>query len=86
MRALLLALLVVAALLAAAPGALADHDHDLITPGTTVEDVGDGQTEKCAADPGGHRFHENVHLGTPGAFAFAQGGRVAIVKTEGATC
>jgi hypothetical protein len=86
MRALLLALLVVAALLAAAPSALADHDHDLITPGTTVEDIGNGQTEKCASDPGGHQFHIHVHTGTPGTFAFGQGGQVTIVKTDNATC
>lgn len=41
--------------------ALADHDHNLITPGTTVVDIADGQTEKCATDPGGHKFHANGH-------------------------
>ena len=82
-----LALVVIAALLlTAAPAALADHAHNLITPGTTVVDLAGGQTEKCAAAPGGHQFHENVHLGTPGEFAFEQGGQISIVKTENATC
>ena len=65
----------------------ANHDHNLITPGTIVEDIADGQTEKCATDPGGHKFHENVHLGQPGLFAFAQPNNpVSIIKTETATC
>lgn len=65
--------------------ALADHDHNLITPGTTVVDIADGQTEKCATDPGGHKFHANVHKGTP-EIAFARlNNPVSIVKTEDAT-
>ena len=65
----------------------ANHDHDLTTPGTTVVDIGDGQTEKCASDPGGHQFHLNVHLGQPGTFAFEQPNNpVSIAKTENATC
>lgn len=64
----------------------ADHSHNLITPGTTVVDLAAGQTAICASEPGGHRFHWNVHLGTPGTFAFAQGGQVSVVKTETATC
>lgn len=64
----------------------ADHAHDLVTPGTTVVDIGSGQTAKCATDPGGHRFHANVHLGVPGSFAFLQGGQVSVIKTENATC
>lgn len=67
--------------------ALADHDHNLITPGTTVVDIADGQTEKCATDPGGHTFHANVHTGRPGGSAFAQPNNpVSIIKTENATC
>lgn len=66
--------------------AAADHSHDLVTPGTTVVDIGSGQTAKCATDPGGHQFHRNVHLGVPGTFAFAQGGQVSVMKTESATC
>jgi hypothetical protein len=65
----------------------ANHDHDLITPGTVVVDIADGQTEKCASDPGGHKFHENVHLGQPGTFAWAlPNNPVSIIKTENATC
>ena len=67
--------------------ALADHDHDLLTPGTTVVDIANGQTEKCPGDPGGHKFHGNVHTGTPGTFAFAQPKNpVSVIKTENATC
>jgi hypothetical protein len=65
----------------------ADHDHNLITPGTTVVDIGNGQTEKCATDPGGHAFHEHVHLGMPGMKAFENPNNpVSVIKTEGATC
>jgi hypothetical protein len=67
--------------------ALADHDHNLVTPGTTVVDIGNGQTEKCADDPGGHKFHVNVHFGKPGAFAFTKANNpVSVIKTESATC
>jgi len=67
--------------------ALADHDHNLITPGTTVVDIANGQTEKCATDPGGHKFHVNVHIGVPGTIGFAQPNNpVSIIKTENATC
>lgn len=69
--------------------ALADHDHNLITPGTTVVDIANGQTEKCSTDPGGHKFHANVHLGRPGMpeGAFARPNNpVSIIKTENATC
>ena len=67
--------------------ALADHDHNLITPGTTVVDIADGQTEKCATEPGGHEFHERVHKGQPGDVAFGKtDGRVAVIKTEMQSC
>ncbi len=60
--------------------ALADHDHNLITPGTTVVDIANGQTEKCATSPGGHKFHLNVHKGMPGKSdgAFERQGQVRI--------
>ena len=58
--------LVVAAMMALAGPAFADHDHNLTTPGTTVVDIANGQTEKCAVDPGGHKWHENVHIGQAG--------------------
>jgi hypothetical protein len=69
-----------------AGGALANHSHDLITPGTTVVDIGSGQTARCASEPGGHAFHEHMHLGIPGTFAFGQAGQVTVVKTETASC
>jgi hypothetical protein len=78
---------VIAAMMALAGPAFADHDHNLTTPGTTVEDVADGQTEKCASEPGGHKFHENVHVGQPGDEAFAnENNPVSVDKTEDATC
>ena len=67
--------------------ALANHDHNLITPGTTVVDIGNGQTEKCASDPGGHQYHEHVHLGVAGVTAFANPNNpVSVIKTESASC
>jgi hypothetical protein len=67
--------------------ALADHDHDLITPGTTVDDIGDGQTRKCPPHPGGHKFHDNVHTGMPGGFAFEQPNNpVSVIKTNDHNC
>ena len=67
--------------------ALADHDHNLETPGTTVVDIGNGQTEKCAGEPGGHKFHAHMHAGKPGTFAFERPNNpVKVVKTESATC
>lgn len=47
--------------LAATPAA-ADHDHHLVTPGTCVTDVADGQTSKDGDEPGGHVFHGHVHM------------------------
>ena len=50
-------------------------------------DIANGQTEKCASDPGGHKFHVNVHIGVPGTSGFAQPNNpVSIIKTENATC
>ena len=67
--------------------ALADHDHILKTPGRDVVDIANGQTEKCATDPGGHKFHANVHKGMPGTFAFGQPNNpVSIDKTEDPSC
>jgi hypothetical protein len=83
---MLATLLASIAALASAGVVAADHAHDLVTPGTTVSDIGAGQTDRCAADPGGHQFHIHVHTGVPGTFAFAQGGQVSVMKTENATC
>ena len=74
--------LATSAMLATATPALADHEHWLETPGTCVEDIAAGQTSKLATDPGGHKFHENVHTGTPGTFAFGHG-PVSVGKGEG---
>lgn len=59
----------------------AAHSHYLVTPGHTVCDIGSGQTSKDDPNHGGyHKFHENVHLGNPGTFAFNQGGKVSVFK------
>lgn len=69
-RPAVLALAIAAPLAVAAP-AFASHDHYLVTPGTCVEDIARGQTAKGEGEGGYHQFHENVHLGQPGAAAFA---------------
>ena len=65
---------VVAAMMAASmafsASAFAIHPHYLSTPGTCVEDVASGQTAKDEDQPGGHKFHDNVHKGAPGTEAF----------------
>ncbi|MFC4801858.1 hypothetical protein ACFPA1_21230 [Neobacillus sp. GCM10023253] len=61
--------------------AFAAHQHYLVTPGQTVCDIGSGQTSIDDPNHGGyHQFHEHVHLGTPGTFAFKQGGQVSVFK------
>lgn len=62
---------VVAAMMALAGPALASHDHYLVTPGTCVGDIAKSQTVKGEGEGGYHKYHENVHLGTPGTQAFA---------------
>jgi hypothetical protein len=83
---LVTAALMMVAMMALSGPAFADHAHDLITPGTTVVDIGSGQTEKCATEPGGHQFHNRVHFGTPGTYAFTQGDNVSVIRTEPITC
>ena len=61
-----------AAMIPAFP-AFADHQHFVSTPDTCVEDIASGQTSKGLGAPGYHKFHENVHLGTLGEAAFANG-------------
>ena len=81
--------LVVALMLVSAIGgtAMADHDHNLITPGTTVVDIANGNTDNCEGEPAYHVFHENVHKGTPGQFAFEQPNNpVSVIKTVGGPC
>ncbi len=49
--------------------ASAAHDHYLLTPGTCVQDIAQGQTSQTTGG-GAHQFHDNVHKGTPGTEAF----------------
>jgi len=70
---------------------MACHEHDLQTPGTIVEDIGRGQTDKELGEGGYHQFHVHVHKGVPGdnvsglgSFdpgegAFDQGGQVTVI-------
>jgi hypothetical protein len=61
--------------------AFASHEHYLVTPGTCVDDIASGQTEKGPGEGGYHKFHENVHLGTPGMMAFEnENNPVAVYK------
>ena len=62
--------------------AFADHEHYLSTPGTCVEDVARGQTAKDEDDPGGHKFHDNVHKGQPGTEAFENENNPVYVDKE----
>lgn len=55
----------------------ATHAHRIETPGTCVDrngrGFGTGQVHSDdTADPGDTTFHERVHKGTPGTFAFTQ--------------
>lgn len=73
--------------MAAAP-ASAEHPHHLETPGTCVDrngaGFGTGQVHgDNTADPGDTTFHERIHKGTPGLFAFERTGRVGV---HGGTC
>ena len=77
---------VMAAMMALAGPAFANHDHNLTTPGTIVVDIANGQTEKCASDPGGHKFHDNVHVGQAGEAFANPNNPVSVDKTENATC
>ncbi|MFQ5814364.1 MAG: hypothetical protein ACE5I2_14400 [Anaerolineae bacterium] len=47
--------------------ALATHGHQLVTPGTTVDDIASGQTSNDGN--GCHKWHDNVHTAVPGEFA-----------------
>lgn len=57
-------------LLATAAPAMAHHPHVIVTPGTCVDRAGAGFGTGEAHDE--TSFHERVHMGTPGTFAFAQ--------------
>jgi hypothetical protein len=83
-RRIILAIAVVVVIVASAvfsAPAFASHGHYLVTPGTCVEDIASGQTEKGPGEGGYHKFHENVHLGTPGMMAFEnENNPVAVYK------
>ena len=70
---LAMALLLAAMMVAMAAPAFAAHDHYLVTPGNCVEDIARGQTSQTSGG-GAHKFHDNVHLGTPGMFALGTAG------------
>ena len=62
--------------------AFASHEHYLVTPGTCIENIASGQTEKDPGEGGYHKFHENVHLSIAGTVAFAsENNPVAVYKT-----
>ena len=68
MRKKLLAIVFAAAVLAGtAVPVLATHEHQLVTPGTTVDPIAIGSTSNDGAAC--HQFHDNVHTGVPGYFA-----------------
>lgn len=74
--------------LAAAPAA-ATHPHRLDTPGTCVDRNGAGfgtgqDHDDNTADPGDTTFHERIHKGTPGQFAFERDGNP--VGVHGGPC
>ncbi len=82
-KILLFASAAVVATTAFAGPALASHDHYLVTPGTCVGDIAKGQTAKGEGEGGYHKYHENVHLGTPGAQAFENANNPVAVYKEG---
>jgi len=68
----IIAAAIAAGTLAVAAGpASADHGHFVLREdrdGTTqCRYIAHGQTSKESSEPGGHEFHDNVHLGPPGA-------------------
>ena len=75
--------LLMALMMSLAGPAFASHDHYLVAPGTCVEDIAKGQTAKGEGEGGYHKFHENVHLGTPGMEAFANENNPVAVYKEG---
>lgn len=58
-----------AMLLATAVPAMAHHPHIITTPGTCVDRAGAGFGTGEEHDH--TSFHERLHMGTPGTFAFA---------------
>lgn len=56
--------------LATAAPAVAEHPHVIMTPGTCVDRAGTGFGTGEQHDD--TSFHERVHMGAPGTFAFTQ--------------
>lgn len=58
-------------LLASSGVAGAEHGHYVIREDrdgqTHCRYIAEGQTSKHEVDPGGHKFHDNVHIGQPGS-------------------
>ena len=68
MRKLILTIMLAGGVLAGtAMPVLATHEHQLVTPGTTVDPIAIGSTSNDGAAC--HQFHDNVHTGIPGYFA-----------------
>jgi hypothetical protein len=81
MRKLALLLVIGAAFLTIAGGALADapppvpaHQHFLVLPDETLLPVGPDICANPQAAQGFYGFHQNIHMGTPNMFAFQQEG------------
>lgn len=69
------AAITVSAIGAVASPAAATHAHHIDTPGACVDRNGQGfgtgqPHSDNSADPGDTTFHERIHKGTPGTFAF----------------
>ena len=78
------ALLVAGGVGAVAAPVAASHPHHLETPGACVDRSGQGfgtgqSHADNTADPGDTTFHERIHKGTPGLFAFEQEGNPVAV-------
>lgn len=64
--------------------ASATHAHHIDTPGTCADRNGQGfgtgqEHSDNSADPGDTTFHERIHKGTPGLFAFEQSSNPVVV-------
>ncbi len=70
----------------------ASHAHFIYQPANgnhpaTCRYIAEGQTSKTFDEPGGHKFHEHVHTGTPGTdgngTSFDKAGNAALPKYLG---
>lgn len=84
-KLLVCAALAAGLLMSSAGAASATHPHRIETPGNCVDrngaGFGTGQVHlDDTGDPGDTTFHERIHKGTPGSFAFERdGNRVAVI-------